>query len=161
MEERITRESLHLCICAQILTYSKATTTISRPSGPIVFTLCSMIFWTLQFSLSSTTAGYPSGCLPQMTRTRKSKSRSIHISRLRVPVRRHSTAVSMPCCHRDHAGSNLLSGSRRLITYRRIPDSDVPPEAIKEQRAKDQGVNADDLNPFRKSYFKGFKLDDE
>ncbi|KAI0997865.1 tRNA (guanine(10)-N2)-methyltransferase [Podosphaera aphanis] len=46
--------------------------------------------------------------------------------------------------------------SRRLITYRRIPDSDVA-ETIRERRAPKTGVSADDLNPFRRGYFKGFK----
>ncbi|KAI9051009.1 hypothetical protein LZ554_005117 [Drepanopeziza brunnea f. sp. 'monogermtubi'] len=47
--------------------------------------------------------------------------------------------------------------SRRLITYRRIPDSEVIEGPAREQRAQEGGVNADDLNPFRKGYFKGFK----
>lgn len=29
--------------------------------------------------------------------------------------------------------------------------------ATREQRAKENGVNANDLNPFRKGYFQGFK----
>lgn len=48
-------------------------------------------------------------------------------------------------------------GSRRLITYQRIPDSEIVAGTVREQRAKENGVNADDLNPFRKGYFKGFK----
>lgn len=48
-------------------------------------------------------------------------------------------------------------GSRRLITYRRLADSEVVVSNVREQRAKDAGVNADDLNPFRKRYFEGFK----
>ncbi|CAL3963847.1 unnamed protein product [Diplocarpon coronariae] len=47
--------------------------------------------------------------------------------------------------------------SRRLITYRRVPDSEVVEGPAREQRVKESGVNADDLNPFRKGYFKGFK----
>ncbi|KAH6663871.1 hypothetical protein B0J14DRAFT_621431 [Halenospora varia] len=46
--------------------------------------------------------------------------------------------------------------SRRLITYRRIPDSEVVASTTRE-RVKEDGVNADDLNPFRKGYFQGFK----
>lgn len=47
--------------------------------------------------------------------------------------------------------------SRRLITYRRIPDAEVVERDARTERAKENGVNADDLNPFRKGYFKGFK----
>lgn len=48
--------------------------------------------------------------------------------------------------------------SRRLITYTRIPDADVP-AAVREQRPERPGVSADDLNPFRKGYFQGFRPD--
>ncbi|TVY82003.1 tRNA (guanine(10)-N2)-methyltransferase [Lachnellula suecica] len=47
--------------------------------------------------------------------------------------------------------------SRRLITYTRIPDSEVVAGPARELRTKENGVNADDLNPFRKGYFQGFK----
>ncbi|KAM3071326.1 hypothetical protein ACMFMG_008917 [Clarireedia jacksonii] len=47
--------------------------------------------------------------------------------------------------------------SRRLITYQRIPDSEVDPERIHERAARDTGTTADELNPFRKGYFQGFK----
>ncbi|PMD64091.1 tRNA guanosine-2'-O-methyltransferase [Hyaloscypha bicolor E] len=47
--------------------------------------------------------------------------------------------------------------SRRLITYKRIPDSEVVATTSREQRVKENGVNANDLNPFRKGYFQGFK----
>ncbi|RFU36011.1 hypothetical protein B7463_g406, partial [Scytalidium lignicola] len=50
--------------------------------------------------------------------------------------------------------------SRRLITYRRLPDSEVDKEVIRDRRAKESGVKADDLNPFRKKYFMGFKPQD-
>jgi tRNA (guanine10-N2)-methyltransferase len=50
-----------------------------------------------------------------------------------------------------------LTGSRRLITYRRIPDAEVVTGATREQRSKENGVNANDLNSFRKGYFQGFK----
>jgi tRNA (guanine10-N2)-methyltransferase len=53
--------------------------------------------------------------------------------------------------------ANNYQGSRRLITYRRIPDSEVVAGVAREQRTKVNGVNADDLNPFRKGYFQGFK----
>ncbi|KAE9376772.1 tRNA guanosine-2'-O-methyltransferase [Stipitochalara longipes BDJ] len=47
--------------------------------------------------------------------------------------------------------------SRRLITYERIPDSQVVANPAREQRVRENGVNANDLNPFRKGYFQGFK----
>lgn len=46
--------------------------------------------------------------------------------------------------------------SRRLITYRRIPDAEVV-NVLSKPRVQENGVNADDLNPFRKGYFQGFK----
>lgn len=49
-------------------------------------------------------------------------------------------------------------GSRRLITYRRKPDAEVDPEAMKErEERKYDGKSADELNPFRKAYFNGFE----
>jgi len=50
-----------------------------------------------------------------------------------------------------------IQGSRRLITYRRIPDADVVAGTARAARVKENGVSADELNPFRKGYFKGFK----
>jgi tRNA (guanine10-N2)-methyltransferase len=49
-------------------------------------------------------------------------------------------------------------GSRRLITYRRIPDAQVDQEAMrKREEAKPIGKTADELNPFRKAYFSKFE----
>ncbi len=48
-----------------------------------------------------------------------------------------------------------LIGSRRLITYRRLPGLDINSEVIK-QRPKENGIHADELNPFRKAYFVKF-----
>lgn len=49
-------------------------------------------------------------------------------------------------------------GSRRLITYRRIPDSEVDPEAMKaREEVIAVGKSADELNPFRKAYFNKFE----
>ncbi len=50
--------------------------------------------------------------------------------------------------------SDTKSGSRRLITYRRLPNSQVNPE-VADSRQKKQlsGKSADELNPFRKMYF--------
>ncbi|KAF1988424.1 tRNA guanosine-2'-O-methyltransferase [Aulographum hederae CBS 113979] len=49
--------------------------------------------------------------------------------------------------------------SRRLLIYRRIPDSKVDGEAaaVRKKRVVGCGLKADDLNAFRKKYFQGFK----
>lgn len=48
--------------------------------------------------------------------------------------------------------------SRRLLTYRRLPDSEVSPGAVeKAKRELETGIRADDLNVFRRKYFEGFK----
>ncbi|KAK7964069.1 hypothetical protein PG988_011043 [Apiospora saccharicola] len=50
--------------------------------------------------------------------------------------------------------------SRRLITYQRLPDSEVDQKALLEWQSRDQtseGVTADELNPFRRHYFNGFR----
>ncbi|KAL7628466.1 hypothetical protein AAE478_002669 [Parahypoxylon ruwenzoriense] len=51
------------------------------------------------------------------------------------------------------------TGSRRLITYRRLPDMEVDLSALalKKQDQQVKGHTADDLNPFRRVYFRGFK----
>lgn len=57
--------------------------------------------------------------------------------------------------------------SRRLITYRKLPDEDVAPEAVAawlqaqaEGKRREEGViSADELNPFRKGYFSKFVKD--
>ncbi|KAI1430410.1 S-adenosyl-L-methionine-dependent methyltransferase [Xylaria sp. FL1777] len=54
--------------------------------------------------------------------------------------------------------------SRRLITYRRLPDSDVDMSALalrKKEENQANGRSADDLNPFRRHYFRGFKSEQE
>jgi tRNA (guanine10-N2)-methyltransferase len=47
-------------------------------------------------------------------------------------------------------------GSRKLITYRRKPDAEVV-LTVREERVVAEGISADELNPFRKTYFQGFK----
>ncbi|ORY62373.1 S-adenosyl-L-methionine-dependent methyltransferase [Pseudomassariella vexata] len=49
--------------------------------------------------------------------------------------------------------------TRRLITYRRLPDSEVDSEALAQKRSHvpTNGVTADELNPFRRHYFNGFR----
>ncbi|KAI0160865.1 tRNA guanosine-2'-O-methyltransferase TRM11 [Hypoxylon sp. FL1284] len=52
--------------------------------------------------------------------------------------------------------------SRRLITYRRLPDSEVDVSALERKKQEEQvrGHTADDLNAFRRAYFKGFRTDE-
>ncbi|RYP61512.1 hypothetical protein DL769_007668 [Monosporascus sp. CRB-8-3] len=51
--------------------------------------------------------------------------------------------------------------SRRLITYRRLPDSQIEMSAValKKEQEKVNGHTADDLNAFRRAYFSGFKTE--
>lgn len=54
--------------------------------------------------------------------------------------------------------------SRRLITYRRLPDSQVSQSSLEtyanRQKLKLEGTSADELNPFRRGYFKKFEVDE-
>ncbi|KAG7413449.1 hypothetical protein ACKAV7_007499 [Fusarium commune] len=54
--------------------------------------------------------------------------------------------------------------SRRLITYRRLPDSQVSQEALEaytnRQKLTLNGTSADELNPFRRGYFKKFEVEE-
>ncbi|KAK3502978.1 tRNA guanosine-2'-O-methyltransferase [Neurospora crassa] len=75
-----------------------------------------------------------------------------------IPVPQHPYMEVVAVCVQD-----FNKWSRRLITYRRIPDAQVEAAAIKAyeqakaERAVEEGKTADDLNPFRNAYFKGFK----
>jgi tRNA (guanine10-N2)-methyltransferase len=51
----------------------------------------------------------------------------------------------------------MISGSRRLITYRRLLDAEVPENVLRERKYQANGVSADELNPFRRRYFQGFR----
>ena len=49
--------------------------------------------------------------------------------------------------------------SRRLLTYRRLPESHIPTGAMENAKKEyEYGVKADDLNDFRRKYFEGFKV---
>lgn len=56
-----------------------------------------------------------------------------------------------------------LTGSRRLITYRRIPDSEVSKKALElyadREIISEVGTTANELNPFRRGYFNKFQSD--
>jgi tRNA (guanine10-N2)-methyltransferase len=60
---------------------------------------------------------------------------------------------------------NESSGSRRLLTYRRIPDAEVSPNAVEAHATRKEvdatGSTANELNPFRRGYFRKFKSESE
>lgn len=69
--------------------------------------------------------------------------------------------VIPPCPPKAFILTDII-GSRRLITYRRIPDMEVDPEAMKaREELKPVGKSADELNPFRRAYFNGFEREGE
>lgn len=49
--------------------------------------------------------------------------------------------------------------SRKLITYRRLPDSEVDAAVLaqRQERAQANGASADELNDFRRHYFNAFR----
>ncbi|KAF2003376.1 RNA methylase family protein [Amniculicola lignicola CBS 123094] len=48
--------------------------------------------------------------------------------------------------------------SRRLLTYRRLPESEVSKDAMEYAKKEyEQGVKASELNDFRRKYFEGFR----
>ncbi|KAI1334300.1 S-adenosyl-L-methionine-dependent methyltransferase [Xylariaceae sp. FL0016] len=55
--------------------------------------------------------------------------------------------------------------SRRLITYRRKPDSEVDFAALEQRKEQLEtlvnGSSVDDLNPFRRHYFRGFRAEQD
>ncbi|KAI5370161.1 Putative RNA methylase domain, DNA methylase, N-6 adenine-specific [Septoria linicola] len=73
---------------------------------------------------------------------------------------RHPALVLVSQCRQD-----FNKWSRRLLTYRRLDDSEVDAQALAAyemqklqlQSDDDSGGTADDLNEFRKKYFQGFK----
>ncbi|KAL2019303.1 hypothetical protein VTK56DRAFT_9770 [Thermocarpiscus australiensis] len=70
-----------------------------------------------------------------------------------IPVPTHPYLEILSVCTQ-----NFNKWSRRLITYRRIPDAEVDPEAMKaREEAKPVGKTADELNPFRRAYFSKFE----
>lgn len=55
-------------------------------------------------------------------------------------------------------------GSRRLMTYRRLPDDQVSESLLQAYEARKNvqhvGTTADELNPFRRGYFRKFETQD-
>ena len=71
----------------------------------------------------------------------------------------HPCLVLKSCCVQD-----FNRWSRRLLTYERLRDEEVPFEALQkltldtdDWQAAGKGTTADELNPFRKRYFEGFR----
>ncbi|KAI9731667.1 MAG: hypothetical protein M1818_007797 [Claussenomyces sp. TS43310] len=69
---------------------------------------------------------------------------------IRAPV--HPCLELISICTQD-----FNKWSRRLITYRRLTDAEAPSHRIRQRRDQATGTSADDLNPFRKRYFEGFR----
>ena len=74
---------------------------------------------------------------------------------IKIPTHPHLELVSV--CTQE-----FNKWSRRLITYRRLQDNEVKEDEKEGERGergqeKENGVSADDLNPFRRGYFQGFK----
>ncbi|CAN8101712.1 unnamed protein product [Discula destructiva] len=94
-------------------------------------------------SSSSPTAGPPSSTDPSSA----------------LPIPTHPALALVSVCTQP-----FNRWSRRLLTYRKLPDAHVDPAAVQAwldaQRAALEGVDgvvtADELNPFRKGYFSGF-----
>jgi tRNA (guanine10-N2)-methyltransferase len=66
---------------------------------------------------------------------------------------------SHPCLKLESVCVQAFSKwSRRLLTYRRLRDSEIPEGALEAvKREYEQGTRASDLNDFRRKYFEGFK----
>lgn len=73
--------------------------------------------------------------------------------------------MKMHLCSRNSTNVNLMTGSRRLITYRRIPDSEVSAADMEKYNAREGiksiGTTANELNPFRRGYFNKFQAEGE
>ncbi|GAB0137806.1 hypothetical protein EsDP_00006059 [Epichloe bromicola] len=77
-----------------------------------------------------------------------------------IPVPMHPSLELVVVCNQK-----FNKWSRRLITYRRMSDIDVPPMALAAYHAKQNavytGTSVDDMNPFRRGYFKRFEAEDK
>ncbi|KMQ46035.1 putative RNA methylase domain [Trichophyton rubrum] len=66
-----------------------------------------------------------------------------------------------PCLeHLDSCVQPFNKWSRRLLVYRRLPDSEVPSTPRRERKEVPRG-NADELNPFRRRYFESFAMEEK
>ncbi|QUC20653.1 uncharacterized protein UV8b_04894 [Ustilaginoidea virens] len=75
-----------------------------------------------------------------------------------MPIPAHPSLALVCVCVQ-----NFNKWSRRLITYRRVPDAMVSPVATAAYKARKDvspvGTTADELNPFRRGYFRKFGTD--
>jgi tRNA (guanine10-N2)-methyltransferase len=65
-----------------------------------------------------------------------------------------------PCLRLDSVCVQAFNKwSRRLLTYRRLRDDEVPAGALEAvaRREYEKGTKASDLNDFRRKYFQGFR----
>ncbi|EEQ33452.1 tRNA guanosine-2'-O-methyltransferase TRM11 [Microsporum canis CBS 113480] len=68
---------------------------------------------------------------------------------------------SHPCLeHIDSCVQPFNKWSRRLLVYRRLPDSEVSSTAPRGRKEVPRGLKADDLNPFRRKYFESFPVEE-
>lgn len=51
----------------------------------------------------------------------------------------------------NEIGLLCVLGSRRLITYRRLPEGELSDVSMARKKMDDQGYTADDLNAFRRT----------
>lgn len=58
--------------------------------------------------------------------------------------------VECPISELAGSSDNSNIGSRRLLTYRRVPDSEIKGDLTMRQREAAKGSSANDLNSFRK-----------
>ncbi|KAG6000598.1 hypothetical protein E4U21_005289 [Claviceps maximensis] len=76
-----------------------------------------------------------------------------------IPVPTHPSLELVVIC-----AQKFNKWSRRLITFRRLSDADVSPERLAAYQSKQNvvpdGNSVDDMNPFRRGYFKKFETND-
>ncbi|KAG5952096.1 hypothetical protein E4U53_001617 [Claviceps sorghi] len=77
-----------------------------------------------------------------------------------LPVPTHPSLELVVVC-----AQKFNKWSRRLITYRRLSDADVSPKRLAAYQSKQNvvstGNSVDDMNPFRRGYFKKFETNDK
>ncbi|KAG6014647.1 hypothetical protein E4U54_005009 [Claviceps lovelessii] len=77
-----------------------------------------------------------------------------------IPIPTHPSLELVVVC-----AQKFNKWSRRLITYRRLPDADVSPRHLAAYQSKQNvvstGNSVNDMNPFRRGYFKKFETNDK
>jgi hypothetical protein len=143
---------------------------LSRPRSHTAWKRYSMTFSTSPPILSSKMAESPSGCPPPMMKTLSSKSQAIHIWKSSVCAYSHLTNVSFHLkrngikyegkCHLEAEPFGqvltVAAGSRRLLTYRKLPVGEHSTSVPRRSKDARIGVSADELNAFRRKAGKKF-----